>query len=191
MKQYFLIYQMGINRLLLFTLFSFLTFVVNAQDSTSVEIEFTDNQLRLNEIKLNLGYTLLGFPEISYERILNDNSSIGLSIAYGFNIDDLEYKYLIHPYYRLFFSQKPAAGFFFEGVGVIFEELDVYNFNIREDEDVKGAGLGISIGIKLLNENGWTGELLAGFSRNLTSTENINVSEFIPRFGISIGKRFY
>jgi hypothetical protein len=36
-----------------------------------------------NEIKLNAIYTLFGLPELTYERALNQFSSVGASVFYG------------------------------------------------------------------------------------------------------------
>lgn len=178
---------MKFSSLILLILFSFSTFAL-AQEVSEEEIEYTDNELKLNEIRLNVGYTILGIPELTYERILNDGSSIGLSFAYATDKDDMGFNYVIHPFYRLFFSDKPAAGFFFEGTGLILSEKN-YDWWTQESETVAGFGVGVSIGIKLIKENGWHGELLAGFSRNLTNDDTDYT--FFPRFGVSVGKRFY
>ena len=39
----------------------------------------TEPQLLRNELKLNGFYTLVGLPEISYERIINEETSFGVS----------------------------------------------------------------------------------------------------------------
>ena len=63
-----------------------------------------------NEIKINIGSLLLEFPEISYEHIINEESSIGISIA--FPIDkEISYRFIVYPNYRLFFGKKRAAAF--------------------------------------------------------------------------------
>lgn len=140
-----------------------------------------ENQESLdNEIKLNIVYTLFGVPEVSYERILNEDSSIGVALA--FPIDkDVDLNYMLTPYYRFFFGKKRAAGFFIEGNAALFSE-DYHSSNEI------GFGLGFGIGGKLLSKNNWTGELLLGLGRTLVNEEK--TVDAYPRIGISIGKRF-
>lgn len=156
--------------ILLFAIFSVIT--LNAQE--------TEKPVSKNEVKLNLGYLLLGLPELSYERILNDDSSVGMSVA--FSIDsDVDINYMLTPYYRFFFGKKPSAGFFIEANGAVFSE-EYYSKN------EVGAGLGVALGGKFISKNNWTGELLLGAGRTLANSKN--TSEAYPRIGVTIGKRF-
>ncbi|MFM8741663.1 MAG: hypothetical protein ACKOC0_15890 [Cytophagales bacterium] len=144
--------------------------------------------LKRNEIKLNVGYLLGGYPEISYERVLNEESSVGLST--GVNIENSDYKFNFIPYYRVYFGKKPAAGFFMEGNLALFSlkrtEYD-YRRGIQTYTNFLGFGAGIGLGGKFITKNGFIAELLGGLGRNFVNTNVINV---YPRFGISIGKRF-
>lgn len=64
-----------------------------------------------NDIMLNAGYLIAGFPEISYEHLINDESGAGISV--GFSVDkNIDYKFEATPHYRFYFAKKPASGFF-------------------------------------------------------------------------------
>jgi hypothetical protein len=156
--------------------------------------EATVVKSKLNEIKVNAPYLLAGYPEVSYERIIDDESSVGISI--GFSADEVfNYDFTAIPYYRFYFGKKQAAGFFIEGNGIVFSgknESVIYdditnNYNSNNSSHL-GMGLGMAIGGKFLNKNGWVGELFAGGGRNFINEDKI--SNAYPRFGLSIGKRF-
>lgn len=145
---------------------------LNAQDQPQ--------QTNNNELKLNIGYLLLGLPEFSYERIINDESSFGASLAFSID-EDVDVNYILTPYYRFFFGKKRAAGFFLEGNAAVFNED--YN-NTTET----AFGLGFGLGGKFLTKSNWTGELLIGLGRTLVNADN--TAEAYPRIGVSFGKRF-
>ena len=51
-------------------------------------------------------------PELSYERLISDNSSVGASVAFSLDKkEDMDLRFSFTPYYRMFFGQKKAAGF--------------------------------------------------------------------------------
>jgi len=142
-----------------------------------------DQIIGINELRLNVPATLASFPEITYERILNDESAIGLSFGISAN-NNIDYDFLAVPFYRLYFGNKRAAGFFVEPNAAIFSEE-------RNDEVVGseiGVGIGLAVGGKFLTRKGWVAELLLGAGRNFLNTDYI--SEAYPRIGVSIGKRF-
>lgn len=153
-----------------------------AQESVTKENEKIETLTKRHEVKLNLLYSILGLPEISYEYLLNEESSVGMSLL--FRLDkDIDIKFAATPYYRFFFSKKPAAGFFIEGFGMYSVEED-YDYGETTTSDF---ALGISVGVKLLSKKGFTGELYAGLGRNLFGNHDIDA---VPRIGISFGKRF-
>ena len=63
-----------------------------------------------NEIKLNGFYTLAGIPELSYEPILDEEISVGISAAVSVE-SDLQWQWGITPYYRWFFSRKAGKAY--------------------------------------------------------------------------------
>lgn len=156
-----------------------------------------------NELKLNAFYLIVGAFEMSYERILTDESSAGVSVGGSFDEDGLDYNYSIEPFYRYFFGRKPAAGFFVEGFGSInSRDYETYNFNQNNfTSSVKvyektHLGLGIGVGGKFITRNNIVFEISGGIGRNLTAGSSNGESyngyneKIIGRGGISIGYRF-
>ena len=81
-----------------------------------------------NELKLNLAYTIGGFPEINYERIIKNDMSIGVGLIIGLE-ESSEYKFGIIPNYRVYFGNKKANGFFIEGNAAVISNRDDYYDN--------------------------------------------------------------
>ena len=100
------------KKTLLVCLLLFVVFAVQAQskrDSLSASLQGN------NEVKLNILYALLGSPELSYERIISNNSAVGLSaFARVFQAVNMDFSYGIIPYFRRYFGVKKASGFFVE-----------------------------------------------------------------------------
>ncbi len=152
-----------------------------------------DAPVKLNEVKLNLGTTIFGlFPEVSYERILGEDFSLGASAGISLG-DDYMQDFAITPYARWFFGgssqnlQKYGAGFFIEANGSVFSQENEYFDDIYYNAYTKnetGAGFGIALGWKYLSRNNWVGEIYMGGGRDF-----VNDSGY-PRMGLTIGKRF-
>lgn len=147
-----------------------------------------------NEFTINAPYALNGFPEFSYNRILDEGSSIGISVGFSLEKGN-EYKFAITPNYRVFFGNKRAAGFFIESHVAFFskhehEQTQLIIGSVNANNNVKkmGFGVGFAIGHKFLSKNGFIGEIYAGAGRNFMNTEIIGNG--YPRLGVSIGKRF-
>ena len=175
-------------------------------DSVSKAIELRSKAIGHggnNEIKINLFYAVLAIPEITYERIIEDNMGAGISVAIGAtneNVFGSRINYIITPHYRLYFGNKKANGFFIEGnAGVIsYKEYDYsslaytsypagYNYTLPEI-NYTSFGLGAAAGAKFLTRNGFLGEAYLGVGRVFSSKNN--AIEAYPRFGLTIGKRF-
>ena len=149
----------------------------------------TEPQLLRNELKLNGFYTLVGLPEISYERIINEETSFGVSLTIGAD-PDLEWKGGISPYYRWFFSKKPAAGLFIESLASVYIMEDDYRNDdgVWDRRNLTGAGIGFALGYKLISDGGWVGEVYAGGGRNFSNSDDLGAG--YPRLGFCIGRRF-
>lgn len=159
---------------LFIVLFAGVTYSLKGQKDTT-------NITGTNEIKINAPLLLAGFAEIAYEKILGEESGVGLSL--GFALDNgIDYRFQATPYYRLYFGKKRAAGFFAEGNAGFFSE------RVNDSDTEFGAGLGLAIGGKFITRKQWIAELFLGLGRNFVN--NTLVSEAYPRIGISIGKRF-
>jgi len=156
-----------------------------------------------NELHLN-AFNLITFKwlDVSYERVLNEEASIGISVlttldkeSYGY---DSYREYSITPYYRHFFSNSYAKGFFMEAFTMInggqYETYDWYYDDINDiyvDEyevtDYTDVAFGISVGGKFISKRGFIGEIHAGVGRNLFDD---NAPDVVGRGGISFGYRF-
>ena len=137
-----------------------------------------ENELRVNA----LSFLTVSDINIFYERILYRSSSFGLSmfINGGDDVGDItDRKFAINPYYRFYFynsKEYGARGFFVEGFS---------SFASLESESLQ-VSLGMSIGQKWVNTNGFSFELFLGLSRYITGSDN----ELYVPVGIAIGKRF-
>jgi len=159
-----------------------------------------------NELKINLLFSVIGMPEISYERIIEDNMGIGASVFVGLDDsqdDSQNYAFGFTPHFRVYFGQKKASGFFIEGNTsvVTIQKYDYYySFSsyyapgytppppVRTNSTY--FGLGAAAGAKFLTRNGFLGEAYLGVGRLLGKRNNDSGVEAYPRIGITIGKRF-
>jgi hypothetical protein len=149
-----------------------------------------------NEIKINLLGSIIGMPEITYERLFKDNTAIGLSALVGID-NDLDYKYGFIPHYRIYFGNKKAGGFFIEanaalmGVNsysyVYYSNGNMSWYGSSATKTTANFGLGAAAGGKFLTKNGFIGEIFGGVGRFFGKNNEL---EAYPRVGISIGKRF-
>ncbi|HEY9170505.1 MAG TPA: DUF3575 domain-containing protein [Lutibacter sp.] len=163
-----------------------------------------ENESKQNELKINMS-NLIGFKwfDVSYERILNEESSIGVGTLFGLDnksegLD--EYRtFSITPYYRQFFSSKYAQGFFVEAFTMIhsgtdyaynyvYEDFPPYNsYEITTEDKYTDLAVGISVGGKWVTKRGFVAEIYAGIGRDLLNQSDIEV---VGRGGVSIGYRF-
>jgi hypothetical protein len=162
-----------------------------------------------HELKLNtFNLIVLSSLDVSYEKLVNRNSSFGVSLFYNFNDinDDLYFpkKFSLTPYYRWFFTEKRfARGFFVEGFGSLntFEERSYYYYNGYNDGDIikeTNFAIGISVGGKFVIKSGFVAEVYFGVGRNLFNNNSNNnhddsyslENNIITRGGISLGYRF-
>ena len=144
---------------------------------------------------------LAGMPEFTYERVLNRDSALGVSVAVSL-VEDPFYDFAITPYYRLYFGKKIASGFFIElnssfyseeerdneDYVYIDSEFDSYYTYVTTASTGSKLGLGVAVGTKLMLKRGWFGEIFGGAGRNFINTNDI--SSVYPRGGITLGRRF-
>jgi hypothetical protein len=102
--------------------------------------EYTDDSPK-NEFQINT-FNLLIFSalDVSYEHIINDESSLGVSMLISLDgtdrLGDYDNPYYyegfaLSPYYRIYFGNKPYAGFFVESF-MMFSKGH-YNYYSWED----------------------------------------------------------
>lgn len=159
-----------------------------------------------NELSLNLPIAIFAsFPEITYERIMAEDFSIGASVGFSLKGKDNDnfanMKFLFSPYARWYFGgstesmQKYASGFFIEANGALVsaEKNVVFSTAIgaplgskerKEADTYVGFGLGVAVGWKYVTKNDWVGQIYMGLGKVFSE------SEAYPRIGITIGKRF-
>ncbi|MCH1547008.1 MAG: hypothetical protein L7S44_00445 [Flavobacteriaceae bacterium] len=195
------------NLLMLFFVLSLTSY--SQEDTQKVEIVKTNEQIEeftekigKNEFKLDF-LDLLVFPALSvgYEKINNSSTAFGstLFLNLGGSDSDWNDNFAITPYYRFYFLESEDYG----GYGVFaevftkfaFGEAEVYNENSNtyNEDNYFDMALGLAVGRKWINRNGYTLETLLGVGRNLfydDSSDSIDRSQASARLNISIGKRF-
>lgn len=149
------------------------------------------------EIKSNALYTIFETQELSFEKIITDEHSIGISLTIPIDDETFKFNFLLLPYYRLYYGNR-ASGFFLEA-NFAFASYDDYtnimipdntptnydNDYLKKKTNTFKIGFGAGVGYKFLTNSGWIGEVLIGGGRKLTKYWS-----FYPHWGISIGKRF-
>jgi hypothetical protein len=146
-----------------------------------------------NEIKLNLLYLAFGVADLSYERIFGENSGAGISVMIS-AVEDYPFPYAVLPYYRLYFGQKKACGFFIEGNGGIVADketfIDLFTFDYlgtKPNSEKSYFAFGFAAGGKFLSRKGFIGEVFFGIDRLIG---NDPLDRYYPRLAITIGKQF-
>lgn len=178
--------------------------VINS-DAQNFKSDTTNNKpLPEHELKIN-AFTLIAFGavDVTYEKILNDESSIGLSLYFlGQNSTETDYyrTFSFTPYYRSYFSDKYNKGFFMELFAMYYTRNDEYytgtdnsdeyttTYGNYETKKYNGTALGVSVGGKWVTKKGFVVEVSGGIGRVVLGTEDD--VPVVGRGGILIGKRF-
>ncbi len=150
--------------------------------------------LSKNELKINMS-NLIGFKffDVGYERILNEESAVGVNLLFNIDKKDAndnsgldEYRtFSITPYYRHFFSNKYAQGFFVEVFTMLHSGEDYFSF--EDKQSYTDFAVGISAGGKWVSKRGFVAEIYLGIGRDMLGNSDIEV---VGRGGVSIGYRF-
>jgi len=146
------------------------------------------------EIKLDIFDALaLKTIEVTYERYLDEQSSIGVSGLVNFEKNSADFRYnekrSITPFFRHYFTADSNWNFFGEGF---------FSFNFGEKkiemngapsiyEDYTDGALGIAVGTKYISERGMTIDIYGGLGRNLFTEKSPII---VPRVGLNVGWRF-
>jgi hypothetical protein len=152
------------------------------------------NDFKRNELKGNALFLVAGALEVSYEKLLNEESGVGVSLFLAIT-DDFDTNFALTPYYRFYFGKKPAAGFFVEGFGTLNSYDDsIYtgqnsSYNYYKDISRTDFALGFGLGSKWTTKSGFLFEINAGVGRNLFNSSDTD-HEIIGRGGIILGYRF-
>jgi len=116
--------------------------------------------------------------DLGYEYLLDNKSSLGISLLYVHRSDDM-LNYLITPYYRYYLGKKYASGFFIEGFSMLISERSIVGLDLA---------LGVGLGTKFVFKNNFILEANIGIGK--TFNDNTFFYGIAARAGISIGKRF-
>lgn len=167
---------------ILFLFILFITLGANAQN---------------NQIKVDLfDILVLRTLDVSYENQLNDEASVGLSVFINFEDKDAKFRYnedfQITPYFRQYITNSNGFDFFGELFGTLnfaeTEEKTENNVVVEESQNYSDFALGLGAGGKHVSKNGYVFEFNVGVGRNLFNSKISR--QFVPRFGISVGKQF-
>ncbi|QNM85478.1 DUF3575 domain-containing protein [Polaribacter pectinis] len=172
----------------------FITTISVAQEKE----EYPQDINKKHEVKINvLGLLAFEWLDVSYEYLINEESSAGIGILTGFdNGNDIDNyrKFSLTPFYRRYFSSKFARGFFVEGFGMLhtyerdFDSFFNGNNMTTNSENKTEFAVGISVGGKFISKRGFTTEIYLGLGRNLGGDDNSIAA--VGRGGVSIGYRF-
>lgn len=181
-------YIMKKKYLIIAMLFSF--FAVNSQNGNS-------QNYKKNEVKFNVLLPLEGTFEATYERNLNNKSSIGVTGLYVFNNKNSneDTNYMIIQYYRRYFGKKYASGFFAEGFGMLssIDGKKIYdtndNLTFTKGADVIDYSIGVGLGSKWVTRGGLIFEINAGYGKLLFNADKTDHT-IVVRFGLQLGYRF-
>lgn len=147
---------------------------------------------RSNDFLLNPIFLILGAGNMSYERILNDDSGVGV-ISF-FVIDDYVFKsdksdyttFQLAPYYHYYFGKRRASGLYI-GAFTSVTSYNYYRYNRDSYESDTVFGFGFKFGGKWMLKKNWIVEAGMGLGRNFSSNKE-NLVAATGQFGI--GKRF-
>jgi hypothetical protein len=146
-----------------------------------------------NEIKGNALLLVAGALEVTYERLINEESGVGVSLFVAYD-NDIATNFSLSPYYRFYFGKKPAAGFFAEGFGMINSYTqdaggDWFSSYTGPEKNITDFALGFGLGGKWVTKRGFVFEINSGIGRNLFNSNGTD-HEFVGRGGITLGYRF-
>lgn len=183
----------------------------------SFQISFAQNQtdlpkrdIKKNEISINpLNLIAFGALDIGYERVLNNNSTLGFDLFYSLvdrdndedfiSTDDIFDKEIAFTTsFKYFFGNRIARGFYVEGFGMLSsgeheEYIEVFdnqgNFISASDVelDYTDFAIGFAVGGKFVTKNGFFIDIGFGIGRNLFSNKSPDI---IVRPNLYLGYRF-
>ena len=158
-----------------------------------------------NELKGNAIYLIAGAFDVTYERIISEESGVGGSLFVAFT-DDWTQRFSLTGFYRYYFGKKPAQGFFVEGFGSLnqFDNTDAdddyyyydgydpaYQNDAYNEDVITDFALGFGLGSKWVTKKGFVFEFYAGIGRNLFNDESKDYNtQIMGRGGINLGYRF-
>lgn len=153
-----------------------------------------------NEIKFNIFYSIIGkleIPEISYERLLEDQASVGISLA-GRN-RAYEIDYMITPHLRYYFPKTHQTFFLELSVAYLRSKHELgHDFHggayegVPREKMMNNGAIGGAIGLKYLFSKYFSMDMYVGLGRivNEDKRDSYRPMFAYPRIGIALGPRF-
>lgn len=177
-------------------LFALITLAIANTSAQETESSGRQNDIMISPIELVAGSTV----NISYERLLNENSGIGVNgLFYLGDDNDEDYGFSqISPYYRMYFGKKYASGFFVEGfVPITMTKDRYYNFIVGPgysseyytEEKNTTVGIGVGFGGKWVARKNIVFEASAGVARRFGLDDQYG-SAITGKGMLGIGYRF-
>lgn len=168
---------------------------LQAQEETSAERQ---NDIMISPIELIASPAL----NISYERLLNKDSGIGINVVVlldnGDNDGGLQSQ--ISPYYRMYFGKKYGAGFFVEGfVPITMSNDSHYDYVVgpggyietrSTNEKNTTIGAGIGFGGKWVARRNIVFEASIGIARRFGMSSEYDDTSITGKGMLGIGYRF-
>ncbi|WP_369048334.1 hypothetical protein [Tenacibaculum sp. UWU-22] len=146
-----------------------------------------------NELSLDLGDALvMKTLEVSYERYIESQSSVGISALFNFEKTTADFRYnekrMFTPFFRQYFTSDKTFNYFGElFLGFNSGEKKQTVDNVTNYIKYNDGMLGISAGAKYTSNGGFTANILAGAARNMFNSDSPAI---VPRVGINVGYRF-
>lgn len=177
-----------------FHLKSMLTTLVVVFFSISTHAQESKNHQAKNELKID-AFDLIAFTaiEITYERLLENDMSYGISAFANFRTEDTYHeKFSLIPFFRFYFLDRNDfghKGYFVE----LFSKFASGDTKLLDPLQKHGdryfdINLGVALGKKWITKKGMTFEVSLGFGRNLGLDKNS--PKYAIRGGFSLGYRF-
>ncbi|MEJ6792571.1 MAG: DUF3575 domain-containing protein [Lacinutrix sp.] len=173
-------------------MFSVITVI--AQETTKEE----NTPVNFNELKVNGLYLVFGALEVTFELTLTEESGVGVSLFVPIDEEiNEDINFYISPYYRIYFGDKYASGFFVEGF-CLLSSIKRYETSfltgpdpifVTEEKNTTDFALGIGLGGKWVTSSSFIGELNGGIGRNLFNG-NENGDDLVGKIGVTVGYGF-
>jgi hypothetical protein len=167
-----------------------LILIISVFNDCNCQIAIENSNYAKNELNFNIAYILRGYGSISYERELYQNLSAGLEAGTTFDDFDMDIKYTIAPFVRVYFPGRRRNSFFVEIIGAFakYEEVDFFFPTIIRQREAKG--IGTSVGWKILSKKNFAVNIVIGGIANYETGASGFFDDIFPRLGIYMGKRF-
>lgn len=156
------------------------------------------NSVKVNPVSLVFGG---GSDLVSYERAINEHSSIGVSAGYAkFTVNSYVYNYTGGNAFYRYYTKEVLNGFYVSGSLGVGGGRTTYTSNNKSMKDNYTAfDIGALIGYQWLFSSGFTIDVNGGASymslsykedNKMPRPNNVKGSAFLPTLGVGLGYSF-